>query len=232
MLEVGPGTGTLTEALLDAGARVLAVEMDADLVPILRQRLGEAMEAGQLRLIVGDVLASKHTLHPEMLRALRERSDASGGFKLIANLPYQVASPLLVNLATQTDAATDLAIVMVQKEVAQRLAATPDDGKQYGPLSVIIGATHRVETLFTLSPGCFWPRPKVDSAVVRLTRRDAPLTDNLPALAALTHRLFAQRRKQIGTTLGRDVPLPDGITATMRPEQLTIEQLVALGASI
>ena len=119
---------------------------------------------------------------------------------------------------------------MVQKEVAQRLAAGPEAGKQYGPLSVIIGATHRVETLFTLGPGCFWPRPKVDSAVVRLTRRDTPLTDDLPALAAVTHRLFAQRRKQIGTTLGRDVPLPDGIAATMRPEQLTIDQLVALGA--
>jgi 16S rRNA (adenine1518-N6/adenine1519-N6)-dimethyltransferase len=122
-----------------------------------------------------------------------------------------------------------LGIIMIQREVADRLTASPG-GRDFGPLTVIVQALCEVERLMTLSPGCFWPQPRVDSAVLRVVRRPVPLTDNPHRLAQLTQRLFQQRRKQIGSILGRDAPLPPGVEATFRPEQLTVEQLVALAS--
>ncbi len=225
VLEVGPGTGALTEHLLQAQARVLAVEIDADLEPILRQRL--AGFGDRFHLIIADILAGKHQIDARVLAAV-----TAGGrpFKLIANLPYNVASPLLVNLAVDHPLMTR-AVVMVQKEVADRLAAGPG-GKDYGPLGILVQALCTVQVVGKLPPGCFWPPPQVDSAVVRLVRRDRPLTANPPALAALVHRLFHQRRKQIGTILGRGTPLPPGILPTARPETLTLEQLVQLSETL
>lgn len=219
VLEVGPGTGALSERLLEAGAAVVAVEVDADLEPILRDRT--AAFGDRFTLLVADVLAGKHELNPDLARLLGGRP-----FKLIANLPYNVASPLLVNLAVDFPGMT-LAIVMVQREVADRLAAKPG-GKDYGPLSVIVQTLCEVQRVATLAPGCFWPPPDVHSAVVKLTRRAQPLTDDPKALSALLHTLFSKRRKQLGTILGRDRAFPAGIAADARPEQLSVEQLVAL----
>jgi 16S rRNA (adenine1518-N6/adenine1519-N6)-dimethyltransferase len=95
-------------------------------------------------------------------------------------------------------------------------------------LGVIVQAMCTVEKVATLSPGCFWPQPQVDSAVLRLRRREAPLTDNPGALSALLHKVFSKRRKQLGSILGRATPLPPGIAPAMRPEQLTIAQLIEL----
>jgi len=219
VLEVGPGTGSLTEALLQAGAHVLTVEIDRDLEPILRARL--APFAGRAELIIGDILGGKHAINAEVLERLAGRP-----FTLVANLPYHVASPLLVNLAIDHPT-MQRAIVMVQREVADRLAAGPG-GKDYGPLGIMVQAMCEVQRITTLPPSCFWPPPQVASAVVRLVRRDRPLTDAPHALAELLQTLFQKRRKQIGTTLGRQTPLPAGIRPDARPEQLTIEQLVAL----
>jgi 16S rRNA (adenine1518-N6/adenine1519-N6)-dimethyltransferase len=119
------------------------------------------------------------------------------------------------------------ALVMVQREVADRIAAEPG-GKQFGPLTVMIQAMMTTQRVMRLAPGCFWPQPKIESAVLRLKRRAAPLTDDPAALAELITKLFTRRRKQLGSIIGRDQPLPPGVQPTMRPEQLSVEQLCEL----
>ncbi|MCX5658645.1 MAG: 16S rRNA (adenine(1518)-N(6)/adenine(1519)-N(6))-dimethyltransferase RsmA [Planctomycetota bacterium] len=232
VLEVGPGTGALSEWILEAGARLIAVEIDRDLEPILRDRVAP-LAPDRFELIVDDVLEGKHTINPRVIEALRRAGPASGStppalppFKLIANLPYHVASPLLANLVTDHPAMI-LAVVMIQREVADRLTAPPG-GKDYGPLGVLMQAMCEVDRVATLSPGCFWPQPTIDSAVVRLRRRAAPLTDDPARLAATLHLVFGQRRKQLGAILGRATPLPPGIDPTWRAERLSVEQLVEL----
>ena len=239
VLEVGPGTGALSQQLLNIGARLVAVELDRDLEPILRDHLSGHDK--QTTLIIADVLAGKHTINPDVVAALHAQSaqknepqpDTHTNFKLIANLPYNVASPLLANLTmghTYRLCMTD-AVVMIQREVANRLTAAPGN-KDYGALGVLIQAVYNVERIGVVGPNCFWPRPKVESAIVRLTRRDQPLTDNLQQLSTLTHRLFTHRRKQLGAILGRQTVLPDGIDPKTRPEQLSVEQLVTLAGCL
>ncbi|MHB1157507.1 MAG: 16S rRNA (adenine(1518)-N(6)/adenine(1519)-N(6))-dimethyltransferase RsmA [Phycisphaerales bacterium] len=228
VLEVGPGTGVLTEALLDAGADVTAVEIDRDMCAILRERLGSHPN---FTLIEADVLATKHTINPAVIAALSNQQSEirNQKFCLVANLPYNIASPLLATLCADHPAMRR-AIIMVQNEVADRLIAS--SGKDFGPLSIIIQSTCTASRLTTLNPACFWPRPQVDSAVVILERRAAPLTDNVPALMQLVQQLFQHRRKQIASVLGRDFAFPPDIPPTARPEQLTIEQLIALSKII
>jgi 16S rRNA (adenine1518-N6/adenine1519-N6)-dimethyltransferase len=249
ILEVGPGTGALSERLLEAGAELVAVEIDRDMEPILRDRLSGFGD--RFRLHIGDVLESKHTLNPAVIELLRTAPDSdpspiphpSTPFKMIANLPYNIASPLLVNLAVDHPGMST-AVVMIQREVAERITAKPGrvpggtsggtsggasgGGKDYGPLSVILQAMCLVDVVGTLSPECFWPRPKVASAVVRLVRRATPLTDDPAALSGLLQKLFQKRRKQLGAILGRDRALPGGIDPKARPESLCVEQFVEL----
>lgn len=247
VLEVGPGTGALSVRLLAAGAKLVAVEIDRDLEPILRSQLeieGAGAGAGavqatnnrdRVRLCIADVLEGKHTLNPVVHASLSELADhASPSFKLVANLPYNVASPLIANLLLapyeSPDAALprmSLAIVLIQREVADRLNAPPG-GKDYGPLGILVQAMCQVDRVATLPPGCFWPSPKVDSAVIRLRLRDEPLTHQPHRLSKLLHQLFSKRRKQIGSILGRATALPLDINANQRPEQLTVEQLCRL----
>jgi len=219
VLEVGPGTGALSERLLEAGAALVAVEIDRDMEPILRDRLSEYGDRFQLH--IGDVLESKHTLDSAVIELLGGRP-----FKMIANLPYNIASPLLVNLVVDHPGMS-AAVAMIQREVAERITAAPG-GKDYGPLSVILQAMSEVEMVGTLSPECFWPKPKVASAAVRLVRRAEPLTDDPAALSRLLQKLFQKRRKQLGAILGRDRALPDGIDPAARPESLSVEQFVEL----
>lgn len=223
VLEVGPGTGNLSLRLLERGVKLLAVEADRDLKPILEQVLPLGCEERVL-LIMGDILAGKHQLNSAVLQAMGTTS-----FKLVANLPYNVASPLLANLVA--DYPMRLAVVTVQHEVAQRLCAGPGT-KSYGPLGVLVQAMCEVEPISHLSPSCFWPAPEVESMVLRLKRRDRPLTEQPHRLAKLTHRLFNQRRKQIGSILGRADELPAGINSSARPEQLEVEQLITLAQRV
>lgn len=220
VLEVGPGTGALTERLIEAGANVVAVEVDRDMRPILEARLGGDE---RFTLHIGDALAGKHAINPEVLSLL---SGQAASYKLIANLPYNIASPLLANLAVD-HLNMSAAVVMIQKEVADRLLAGPGT-KAYGPLGVLIQALFEVERVGVLKPGCFYPPPSIDSAVVAMHRRGQPLCEDANALGALLHKLFSKRRKQLGSILGRDVKLPAGVEYNMRPEQLSVEQLCEL----
>ncbi|MEX0886839.1 MAG: 16S rRNA (adenine(1518)-N(6)/adenine(1519)-N(6))-dimethyltransferase RsmA [Phycisphaeraceae bacterium] len=226
VLEVGAGTGSLSEALLEAGARLVAVEYDRNLEPILRERY--APYGDRVRLVMGDVLAGKHAINPEVIAAVDEAAGADR-YTLVANLPYNIASPLLVNLALDHPR-MQRGVVMIQREVADRLTAGPGS-KTYGPLSVVVQAMCGVRRLMALPPGCFWPPPKVHSAVVELVRRSQPLTDDPHQLARFAQRLFQKRRKQLRAILG-DVNLPAGVEPKARPESLTVEQLIELARRV
>ncbi len=232
VLEVGPGTGTLTEALLEAGARVVACELDRDLATLIRDRFDGV---SQLTLVEGDCLASKRSLSPEVLAVLGQ--DRAGSkrppFRLVANLPYQAASPLIATLLSDHPECSGL-FVTIQREVGDRIA-TKAGGKEYGTLTVLCQALAEIERLAVCPPSCFWPQPKVTSAMLALRRRSFG-GDGLPpfdphALSDLLHRLFSKRRKQLGSILGRDFPFPEGINPGARPEQLDVEAILNLLAA-
>ncbi|TVQ51341.1 MAG: ribosomal RNA small subunit methyltransferase A, partial [Phycisphaerales bacterium] len=219
VLEVGPGTGTLTEALVERGAVVIACELDGDLASLIEERLGD-----RITLIRGDCLGSSRSLSSSVVEAIGGRP-----FKLIANLPYQAASPLMSTLALHHPNCSGQ-FVTIQREVADRLLASPGT-KAYGPLTIIIRAFAEIERIGTLSPQCFWPAPEVTSAMVAIRRKPHVPIDDPARFARFVTRLFTKRRKQLGGTFRNEQlmwkELP-GITPTQRPEELTITQLLEL----
>ncbi len=195
VLEVGPGTGSLTELLLDTGARVVAVEIDRGLQSILRERL---TGHPHFTLIQGDALAGKHRINPLALRLLQQNAATPDGpFKLVANLPYQIATPLLMDLL-QVSPPFERLTCTIQKEVGQRLTAEPST-PAYGPVSVICQTLADLTPIAILPPTVFWPRPKVESIMLTLRPRPASEVDvdDVPAFVSLVQRGFQQRRKKI-----------------------------------
>lgn len=242
VIEVGPGTGTLTEELLarsasagNAGGRVIAVEIDRDLSALLRRRFADNP---RFQLIEGDALAGKHALNPELNAMVRSANASGNAAKLVANLPYNVASPLVVELLL---AGVKLLAFTVQKEVAQRMkaAAGSDD---YGPLSIIVQMLAQVEVLRTLPPQAFWPAPNVESSLVRLVRDDRLGGDSSAApFSTFVHQLFSARRKTLRKALAQsgcsqrqaDEALEKlSIDARARPEMLSPAELLALFRTI
>lgn len=227
-IEVGPGTGTLTEELLTRAGRVIAVEIDRDLARMLRERF-----AGdpKLELIEADALAGKHALNERLVQSAH-LDRGTGPVKLVANLPYNIASPLIIELLI---AGVQLLVFTVQKEVADRLRAGAGDDA-YGPLSIVAQLLSRVEVLRTLPPQAFWPAPKVDSALVRMTRQDQ-LGPRAGAFSTFVHRVFAYRRKTLGKALtqaGLDRLVLErlGIDPQLRPENLTPPQYLRMFDSL
>ncbi|HEV8597763.1 MAG TPA: 16S rRNA (adenine(1518)-N(6)/adenine(1519)-N(6))-dimethyltransferase RsmA [Gemmatimonadales bacterium] len=186
VLEIGAGQGALTEALIRRGARVTAIEKDAELVPIVRQQLPQA------RVVHGDALELDWRSVAGVL--LDEPLLVTG------NIPYNITSPLLAKALLPPRPAR--IVFLVQEEVADRLAA-PSGGKAYGALSIGVQAAARVEKLFRVPAGAFRPRPEVDSAVVRLTPLAPPLVADheVHAFRGLVVGLFGFRRKQLGRGL-------------------------------
>jgi len=216
VLEVGPGTGTLTEELLDRGCEVVACEIDRGLCSILRERFG----GRAFELIEGDCLASKRRLSSDLVSAVGDRP-----FRLVANLPYGAATPLMTELLVGMPRCVSMHAT-IQLEVAQRLLAgsgTPE----YGVLSAIAGASAEVRLIARLPRECFWPRPEITSAMVSITRVP-PLTQDLRGLADFCTGLFSKRRKQLGAVLGKAYPMPEGVLRTQRAETLEPASLVAL----
>lgn len=218
VLEVGPGTGTLTEELLERGCEVVACELDRGLAALLRERLGE--RAG-FTLIEGDCLASKRHVSTEVVRTLGDRP-----FVLVANLPYGAATPLILALLTEHPACRGM-FVTIQREVGERLGAGARD-KAYGSISVAAQSLASVRTIARLPSECFWPRPDVASVMVAIVRRADHGIDDPVSLAAFCQRVFEKRRKQLGSVLGRGAAWPEGVGATMRAEELAPEQIVAI----
>jgi 16S rRNA (adenine1518-N6/adenine1519-N6)-dimethyltransferase len=228
VIEVGPGTGTLTEELLARGAEVLAVEIDRDLAGALCDRF-----AGSERfsLIEGDALAGKHGLNPEIVAALAGSAKRGGGAKLVANLPYNIASPLVIEVLI---AGVDLLAFVAQKEVADRLKAK-EGTEDYGALTVMARLLSNVEVLRKLPPGAFWPPPKVDSSLVRMERADRiGGAGRARVFSRFVHEVFSVRRKTLRKALeraGRDadaVLAKVGVDGGIRAEELPPETFLAM----
>jgi 16S rRNA (adenine1518-N6/adenine1519-N6)-dimethyltransferase len=219
VIEVGPGPGGLTRALLEAGARVTAIEKDERFRPLLED-LAAAAPNGALTLVFGDALEA-------------DEADLAGDAPahVVSNLPYNVGTPLLIKWLTGgwTPAAMTL---MFQKEVAQRIAARPGAGA-YGRLAVIAQATCEAETVMDVPARAFTPPPKVDSAVVRLTPRfDRPSAARLAALQALTAAAFGQRRKMLRQSLkalgGEPLIAAAGLDPQVRAETIDVAGFLRL----
>lgn len=230
VLEVGPGTGTLTEELLARGVSLIAAEVDRGLCELLRERF--ASFADKFTLVEGDALHGKRALSEPILAALdqgRGGGETPRSFKLVSNLPYAAGTPIMSILLADHPACVGQ-YVTIQREVAERMMASPG-GKDYGPLAVLTQAVAKVQIIAHLPPECFWPRPDVHSAMISIERRPDPLTPQPRRLFDFAQTLFEKRRKQLGAILGRTRAWPKGISPEMRAEQLSPAQFVDLISS-
>ncbi len=229
ILEIGPGLGLLTGGLLEAGALVTAVELDRGLAALLRERFAEPIDAGALRLVEGDALDQ------DLVRLLEPPYD------VVANLPYHITSPILHALLGRSPR-PHRAVLMVQREVAERIAAPP--GKM-SYLSVFVQYHARVRIAFGVPPGSFEPEPAVESAVIVVEPYDAddrldPATED--ELWRVVQAAFRERRKMIHNVLARQLPIDAGrVTAALaaanidperRPQTLAVGEWLALREAI
>jgi len=202
VLEVGTGTGALTERLARAARRVVSCEVDPRLACLARDRL---VDFDDVTLVEGDVLAGKHRFAPAVLTAIEAALAASPGARLllVANLPYCVATPVISNLLA-LPRPFDAATVTVQREMGERLTAAAGS-HSYNALSVWIGAQCRSEIVRVLPPSVFWPRPKVDSAIVRLDLEPArrALVGDRARFHDFVRDVFCHRRKLLRGVLLR-----------------------------
>lgn len=224
VVEVGPGLGTLTTALLEAGAEVWAVEKDRGLHAHLESTLlNPAVHpdfAVRFHLLEGD--AVEHPL------ADLPTGRATAGFKIVANLPYAIATPWLDGVLSGP-LPTRL-VLMLQQEAAQRYAAQPGT-KSFGAISVFLQAAYETAPGHKVGPGCFHPRPDVDSYLINLVRRPAPYVFTA-SVKTIVRACFQQRRKQIGAllrnhapahaTAARELLLAHGLSEQARPEELPV----------
>jgi len=214
VVEIGPGLGTLTAALLEAGAEVWAVERDPALHAHLAATLAPA-HPGRLHLLAAD--AVKHPLAglpPER----------AADFKIVANPPYAISTPWMD--AVLAGPLPVRLVLMLQREAAERYAAQPGT-KDFGAISIFLQAAYAAGAGHNVPAGCFYPRPEVDSRLLHLERRPAPFSFSPPA-KALVRTCFQQRRKQIGSLLRSRAPgtagawLAEGLTPQARPEQIPV----------
>jgi len=218
VIEIGAGRGALTEPLLERAERVVAIEVDAVLVHYLRQKFHEAIARGRLELIEGDVLQTDF--------AAAERPVIAG------NLPYYITSPILERVF-HLKGAWERAVFLVQAEVAERIAAGPGT-RDFGYLSVLVQTHARAEILFPVGREAFRPQPKVDSAVVRLTPRDAGAELGITDVAAFlkfAQHCFRHKRKTLRNNLGAVYGLKtiDALAeGRLRAEQVGLPELAAL----
>jgi len=226
VLEIGPGLGVLTERLAATAGEVLAIEKDVRLLELLRERMGQTPN---LRLLHGDAL--------EYLKAeARDWSD----WKLVSNLPYSVASPILVELA-QSPNRPQRMVCTVQLEVARRLMAGPQN-PDYGLLTLLIQLDYTPGGWFKIPATCFFPEPNVDSAGICLLRRTAPLVSDAirPLFVTLVRQGFSQRRKTFIKLLKQHWPADALETAfkdlslamSCRAEELSLQQFAALATRL
>jgi 16S rRNA (adenine1518-N6/adenine1519-N6)-dimethyltransferase len=230
VLEIGPGTGALTVGLLERGCRVVACELDTDLARVLRETLG-AEYPDRLTIVEGDCLAGKKALNTEVVEALGDDD-----FRMVANLPYHAATPVMMTLMTRHARCLGM-YVTIQKEVVDRFAAGPGGAggaggsKAYGSISVVAQCLGEVKQIAKLGPGCFWPSPGVDSAMMGWTRDVDGIGGGDPAwwarLSDLSQLLFQSRRKKLGgvvkRAVGAEVEMPSGVSGDDRVDGLGVE---------
>jgi 16S rRNA (adenine1518-N6/adenine1519-N6)-dimethyltransferase len=227
VLEIGAGTGQLTQALLETGADVTAVELDRDMVAILESR---------------PELAQAHIAHQDALTFDYATYAQAGPWNATGNLPYNVATPLMLQLIQMEHGPRSI-VVMIQKDVADRLVAKPST-PSYGSLSIAVQYAMRVERAFTLGPSVFYPRPKVDSTVVRMTRRDEPAVRvrDGQRFRQVVRAAFAYRRKTLANSLALAIEVPRatvaaaleriGLDTEIRGEQLGLDDFAKLSDAL
>jgi 16S rRNA (adenine1518-N6/adenine1519-N6)-dimethyltransferase len=226
VVEVGAGLGALTVALAQAGASVTAVEVDARVAAALRS----VVEPLGVRVVEADAM----TLDWEALLGRGGRPGSAGGWSLVANLPYNVATPLVADLLDFVPAIGRM-VVMVQREVAERLAAGPGD-PAYGAVSVKVAYWATAQLVGRVPPTVFLPEPKVESAIVRIVRGGAPAVPGVDRgwLFELVAAGFGQRRKMLRRSLAGLVPPESfaaaGVRPEARPEELGVEAWGRLAA--
>ncbi|MBP3967036.1 16S rRNA (adenine(1518)-N(6)/adenine(1519)-N(6))-dimethyltransferase RsmA [Paenibacillus lignilyticus] len=233
-LEIGPGIGALTQKLAEAAGRVAAVEIDNRLIPILTDVLADTPN---VHVVHGDVLKL------DLAKLLREQFAGLSGVSVVANLPYYVTTPILMKLLEEKLPLEHI-VVMIQKEVAQRMAAKPG-GKEYGSLSVAVQYYCVPELVCIVPHTVFIPQPNVDSAVIKLSLRDKPAVEveDEAHFFQTVQACFAQRRKTIANNLTAYVgkvnreklgPLLEGIgiDPSRRGETLSLEEFAALSRAL
>jgi len=233
VLEVGCGAGSLTALLASVARRVIAAEIDRGLASIAGEHL---RDRENVCLIRGDALRNKSTIAPAVVDALREARDAGGRGMLVANLPYDIATSLVVNLLIG-DFGIERFCFTVQKEVADRFLAAPGTA-DYGPVGVLTQTLTHGRRIARVPPEAFWPRPKVQSAMLRLDRlgkNDVGVAD-VAGFAAFVRAAFQTRRKTMRHILGRmasgDVRLARlgalGLSDELRPQDVSVDAWQAL----
>lgn len=230
VLEVGPGIGTMTQYLAENAGHVVAVEIDRNLIPILKETLADY---DNVTVINEDILRVD-------IKALAEEYNGGKPIKVVANLPYYITTPIIMGLF-ESGVPIDNITVMVQKEVADRMKEGPGS-KDYGALSLAVQYYAEPEIVANVPPNCFIPRPNVGSAVIRLTRhKEMPVQVKDPALMfKIIRASFNQRRKTLQNGLGNASELPYtkeqiaaaiaemGLTPTIRGEALSLAQFAQL----
>jgi 16S rRNA (adenine1518-N6/adenine1519-N6)-dimethyltransferase len=238
VLEVGCGTGSLTQGLSERGGEVIAVEIDENLTRIAK---GQLADKKNVEIINTDVLENKNTISPVVADTIATACRRCGGrFLLVANLPYNAASAVMMNLVTGPITA-DAMYVTVQKEIAERMTASPGS-KHYGTLSIFLAAAGDVETIRILKPTVFWPQPQVESAIIGFVRSEekARRIKNMDIFSDVV-ALFMQHRRKMLKGCAR---LAEGelakidnwqeifekcsINPTDRPEQILVEGYIAI----
>ena len=244
VLEVGPGTGALTSLMAARGASVIAVDVDSAMAKLTSLAVADFPNVSVLHR---DALANKNRLDPEMLDTVRTELAAGAGkqLKLVANLPYSVATPLILNLLVHPELCPSLMVVTIQKELAERICA-PAATSAYGAVSVVIQALAEVSMVRLLPPTVFWPRPQVDSAIVairpNIEKRSA--VGDVAWFHDIVRRVFFQRRKYIRHVLAAtwrdqwnktevDQWLDaQGLSGKLRAESLNVDEFVALAKAL
>ena len=222
VVEIGPGRGALTLPLLEVLGAMDVVELDRDLIPVLRT---VSATIGELTIHEADALKFDFA-----------QLAAGEKLRVVGNLPYNISTPLLFHLIDQVEAVEDMHF-MLQKEVVERMTASPGGG-DYGRLSVMIQYHCRAEKLFIVPPGAFFPPPKVESAIVRLVPHAAPPVEvgDEAVFAKLVRQAFAQRRKTLRNNLkgllDSEAIEAAGIDPAIRPERLTLDQFAALSRAV
>ena len=220
IVEIGAGCGALTVALADAGVAVLAIEIDGRLVDALTEVCAER----SVEILQADVTDTA---------AWAPRLGDAGRWRLVANLPYNIATPLLLEVLDGLPQITAM-LVMVQEEVAERLVARPGQSA-YGLPSLKVACWARAEILGRVPPTVFLPRPRVSSALLAINRLPEPAAGNIDDLYLLARRAFGRRRKMLRASL-RDVVTPDafavaGVDPAARPEDLAVGEWSRLAAA-
>ena len=230
VLEIGPGIGTMTQYLAEAAREVTAVEIDDALIPILKDTL---KEWDNVTVLHGDILKTD-------IRKIADEKNQGRPIKVVANLPYYITTPIIMGLF-ESHVPVDSITVMVQKEVADRMQTGPGS-KDYGALSLAVQYYAELKIVAYVPPNCFMPRPKVGSAVIRLTRHQNPPVTTLDEklMFRLIRASFNQRRKTLSNSLKNSQELPYskeeveaaitecGLPLNIRGEALTLEQFARL----